>query len=113
MLQTNSKEKCRYDDTERKCTEKRIIYQPMVFESSGGVASETEKVIKSINRAVAENTETPYGDVAHYFWQRLSVDIQRAGHRAYARRARARDMKVGDWMGWVVDSVAGLTEACN
>ena len=105
------KEKCSRDDTERKCKEKGILYQPLIFESTGGVSSEAEKVIKCLNRAVAENTNTPYGEVAQHFWQRLSIDIQRAGHRAYARRATHKGTNVGDWMGWVVDSVAGWTGA--
>ena len=103
------KEKCTRGDTEKKCKDKGIIYQPIIFESSGGVASEAEKVIKCINRAVAENTDTPYGEVAQQFWQRLSIDIQRAGHRAYVRRMNTETHAGGDWMGWVVDSVVGLT----
>ena len=79
------------------------------MESSGGIACEAEKVIKCINRAVAENTDTPYGEVAQYFWQRLSVDIQRMGHRAYARRTGDMTGGMGDGMEGVVDSVAGLT----
>ena len=104
------KYKCNYKDTERKCREKGIIYQPMIFESTGGVGAETEKVIKSINRAVAENTNTPYGEVAQYFWQRLSIDIQRAGHLAYARRVTTPVGLQGDWMGWVVEGASGLEE---
>ena len=103
--------KCNHNETERKCREKGIVYQPMVFESTGGMSSEAEKVIKCINRAVAEYTSTPYGEVAQHFWQRLSVDIQRSGHRAYARRAGGRTNFPGDWMDWVVDGATGLEGA--
>ena len=102
------KQKCEKDGTERKCSEMGIVYQPLIFESPGGIASEAEKVISCIHRVVAEQTETPYGEVAQRFWQRLSVDIQRMGHRAYARRAGVRKEAWGDGMEWVVDSVAGL-----
>ena len=105
------KEKCIRGDTEKKCKDKGIIYQPIIFESSGGVASEAEKVIKCINRAVAENTDTPYGEVAQHFWQRLSVDIQRSGHRAFVRRAGERTHISGDWMDWLVDGALGLEGA--
>ena len=100
--------KCGKDDTERKCEEVGVIFQPMIFESTGGVASEAEVVIKCINRAVANNTNVAYGDVAQRFWQRLSIDIQRSAHRAWVRRAVSS--KEGGWDGlrWVVDYVEGL-----
>ena len=59
----------------------------MVFESLGGVSSEAERVIKCINKAVAENSETSESEVATHFWYRLSIDLQRSAHRAFSRRA--------------------------
>ena len=50
------------------------------------MASEAEVVIKCLNRAVANHTSVPYGDVAQRFWQRLSIDTQREGHKALVRR---------------------------
>jgi len=38
-----------------------------------------------IYKLVAFNTSSSVGEVAHLFWQRLRIDIQRAGHRAFAR----------------------------
>jgi hypothetical protein len=52
----------------------------------GGVSVEAEKVIKSLNQAVAAATDSPYGEVATRFWQRVSIDIQRCQHRAFVRR---------------------------
>ena len=43
-------------------------------------------MLKSLSRLVAGNTNTPYGEVAQRLWGRLSVDMQRADHRAFARR---------------------------
>ena len=78
---------------------------------SNEVASEAARVTKSINRPVAANADTPYGEVAQYFWQRLSIDIQRAGHLAFARRVTTPAGLQGDWMGWVVEGATGLEEA--
>ena len=43
---------------------------------------------------VAENQDTSYGEVAIRFWRRLSIDLERAGHRAFARRVmRGNDLE--------------------
>ena len=63
-----------------------MVFQPMIFESLGGVSSEADDVIKSINRAVAENSDSHASEVATRFWWGLSIDIQRAQHRAFAKR---------------------------
>ena len=62
----------------------------------GGVSSEAERVIKSLNKAVAENTETPETEVATQFWFRMAIDIQRSAHRAFVRRLGTRASDVGD-----------------
>ena len=68
-------------------------------------------MIKSLNRMVAENRDTPYREIAIRFWQRLSIDLQRAGHRAFsARAARGRDLE-GEGRGVFAGSGAFLTEA--
>ena len=72
--------------TEAKCRERGIIFQPLIFESTGGVAREVEDTIKIICRAVANNTHRSYASVAQQLWRRLSVDLQRAGHSAMMRR---------------------------
>jgi len=58
----------------------------MIFESFGGVSVEAERVIKSLNQAVAANTDTSQEVVATRFWQRVGVDILRGNSRAFARR---------------------------
>ena len=95
----------------RRCRIAGMVFLPMVFESLGGVSTEAERVIKSLNRMVAENQDTPYGEVATRFWQRLSIDLQRAGHRAFSRRvARGKDLE-GEGMGVFSGSGVFLTEA--
>ena len=70
-----------------------IKFQPTIFESTGGISSEAEMVIKCLKRAVANQTKQPYGEVAHRFWQRLSIDIQRQGHRALVRRPMDKQLE--------------------
>ena len=79
--------KCGRRDTEQRCRDAGVVFQPMIFESLGGVSVEADRVIKSLNKAVASNTDSPEGEVATLFWHRLGIDLQRVGHRAFARRA--------------------------
>ena len=53
---------------EQRCREAGVIFQPMIFESFGGVSSEAERVLKSLNKAVAVNTDTSEQVVATQFW---------------------------------------------
>ena len=75
-----------HNDTDRLCREVGIDYQPLVWESFGGLALEGRQTLKSINRLVAFNTNTPTSEVARRFWQRVSVEIQKMNHRAFAKR---------------------------
>jgi hypothetical protein len=70
--------KCGRQNTEERCRNAGVVFQPMIFESLGGVSKEAELVIKSINKAVAENTDTSETEVATHFWQRLAIDIHGA-----------------------------------
>ena len=63
-----------------------MVFQPMIFESLGGVSVEADRVIKCLKKAVASTTDSPEGEVATLFWHRLGVDLQRIDHRAFARR---------------------------
>ena len=80
----------------------------LVFESTGGMAREAEKVLKCINRHVAVNTNTPSGEVARRLWKRLSVDLQRAGHRAFSRRLVGAAGPVTGGMSSVLRRIEGL-----
>ena len=79
--------KYNHNNTEAKCEEAGIAYQPIIFESLGGAADETVRVLNSISSLVADNTNASRGEVAQRLWERISIDLQRAGHRAFARRA--------------------------
>ena len=52
-------------------------------------------VCMCLNKAVADNQDSPEGEVATLFWHRLAIDLQRAGHRALARRLRQRGVDGG------------------
>ena len=62
------------------------MFQPMIFESTGGVSAEAERVIKCLNKAVAGNTDASEVVVATRFWQRIGIDILRGSCRAFQRR---------------------------
>ena len=94
---------------EERCRSAGVVFQPMVFESLGGVSAEAERVIKSLNRAVAENTDTSETEVATLFWQRLAIDIQRAGHRAFSRRVCSNNGE-GDSMAFNGLDLGGVLE---
>ena len=53
--QEYAKTKCAHGDMERRCREAGTVFQPMMFESSGGVSAEAERVLKCLNKAVAVN----------------------------------------------------------
>ena len=93
---------------ERRCGEAGVLFQPLIFEFLGGVSLEAEKVLKSLNQAVAAATDSPYGEVATRFWQRVSIDIQRCQHRAFLRRV-AKAGNFGSLGGRIVyGSLGGL-----
>ena len=63
-----------------------MVFQPMIFESFGGVSAEAERVLKSLDKVVAANTDASEEVVATRFWRRVGVDILRANCRAFHRR---------------------------
>jgi len=78
--------KCARAGVAQRCRDAGVVFQPLIFESLGGVSLEADRVIKSMNRAVAANTDSPLGEVATRFWHKISVDIVRGGYRAFKRR---------------------------
>ena len=78
--------KRRYKNTAQQCEAAGVFFQPMVLETLGGASDECMEVLNSLSKQVAVNTHTPYAEVARRLRQRLSVDLQRANHRAFSRR---------------------------
>ena len=62
------------------------MFQPLIFESTGGVSAEAEKVLKCLNKAVAGNSDSSEVVVATRFWQRIGIDLVRGSSRAFRRR---------------------------
>ena len=81
-----TKQKRDKNNTDDLCMAVGVDYQPIVWETTGGIAEEGRETIKSLNRLVAVNANTPLAEVARRFWQRTSVDLQKASHRALAKR---------------------------
>ena len=50
----------------------------------------------------------PVGEVARRLWKRLSVDLQRAGHRAFSRRLVGAAGPVTGGMSSVLTRIEGL-----
>ena len=75
------------------------------------MSAEAERVIKCLNKLVAVNNDSRDGEIAPLFWQRLSIDIQRAGHRACARRLSHKGGFGDGGVGWGVRGGFGLLEA--
>jgi len=103
------------DGTDDLCARAGVDYQPIVWETTGGLAPEAADTLRSLNRLVAVNTNTPLGEVARRFWQRVSVDLQKANHRAFAKRAvgatsgSTQSSCVRFLRGWGADVVMGST----
>ena len=74
------------NDTDNLCDAVGIDYQPIVWESFGGLCKEAQETLKSINRLVAANTSTPTSEVAQRLWQKMSVELQKSNHRAFTKR---------------------------
>ena len=77
-------------ETDKRCEEAGVDYQPIVVESLGAMTLEASHVLHALHRLVADNTFTPVGEVATRFWRRASIDMQRSLHRAFVRRQVAK-----------------------
>ena len=61
------KYKCGLRNVEERCRAVGVTFQPKIFESLGGVSAEAERVIKCLDKAVADNTDAPETEVATLF----------------------------------------------
>ena len=95
--------------TDRRCEEAQIDYQPCVFETFGGGTEEAVRMIESLNKLVAVKTHTPHREVAHRLWHRMSVDLQRALHRAWVRRVGTRVVPRASWVSRALAGASALT----
>ena len=95
------KTKCSRGDIERQCQEIGVVFQPMIFESTGGVSAEAERVVKCLNKAVAVNSDTSEVVVTTRFWQRIGIDLLRAVAGLFAdallTRREGLNLQGGGW----------------
>ena len=89
------KTKCARGEMERRCREAGVVFQPVIFESTGGVSAEAERVLKCLNKAVAVNSDASEAVVATRFWQRIGIDLLRGSCRAFQRRLSSVGMSEG------------------
>ena len=78
--------KCARGDIEQRCRNAGVVFQPVIFESFGGVSVEAGRMLKSLNKAVAVNIDSSEEAVATQFWRRIGVDLLRGSCRAFHRR---------------------------
>ena len=69
-----------------------VVFQPMIFESLEGVSVQARGVIKFINKAVAENLDSPVSEIAQRFWWGLSVRVQKGLHKAFIKRSQGLEV---------------------
>ena len=81
-----------YQDTARRCLERGIKYEPLVFTAQGGIQSTAESYITQFATAIAKNEATEAGIVKAEILQDLSRSLARAASRAIARRTMRPDI---------------------
>ena len=83
------------------------FFQPVIFESTGGVPAEAQKLRKCLTKAVAGNIGASEVVVAMRFWQRTGIDLLRDSARAF--HIRRVDEGRGDCgVGGLLLAAAGL-----
>ena len=78
--------KRQYKDTQRLCEEADLGFEPIVFETTGGLEPGGQKVLESILAEVAKATGQERSAVVKKVKGRISIDLCRAQHRALRRR---------------------------
>ncbi len=72
--------------TQELCEAAGIGFEPVVFETAGGLEAGGRKILESILAEVAKVRGKPVNEVVDQVKARISLDLQRAQHRAIARR---------------------------
>ena len=85
-----TQQKREHQQTDSLYGEAGIDYQPIVLESFCGLCKEGFETLKRPNQLVAVNTNAFNSEVAQRFWQTISVDFQKANHRAFVKRVGLR-----------------------
>ena len=84
--QQYSLHKRRHLDTQEMCESAGIGFEPIVFESTGGLEPEASGVIDSLIRKYGETTGLTFAKAKERLMQRISLILVRSHHRALSRR---------------------------
>ena len=75
-------------ETAQRCHSQGIGFEPLVFEHSGGLEPEGDRLLTSLCRAIDDNLHRKTGSTCQILKQRISFVIQKHGHTCLQR---ARD----------------------
>ena len=78
-------------DTQQQCNNHNIGFEPIIFESTGGIDKESAAVLESICNAVAERTNKKKYRILNLLKIRISILMQRSRHIAITRRRATTD----------------------
>ena len=73
-----------------RCQEQGLGFEPLVFETAGGLDPEGDRILSSLCRAVDDHRQKPHGVTCQILKERLSFVLQRHAH-VCLRRVRDGD----------------------
>ena len=82
-----AEQKRTFQSTAARCAEANVGFEPVIFESAGGLDDAGRKVFETMCADVAQRTEGSKHDVLQRVKTRISIDLQRAAHRSLQKRA--------------------------
>ena len=75
-----------HNNTQQACEQAGFGFEPIVFDTTGGLEAESEAVLRSLLTEGARAQGKPGAGVIERAKIRISIDLQRAIHRALQRR---------------------------
>ena len=90
MAKMQAERKRRDRQTAMRCQEQGLGFEPLVFETAGGLDPEGDRILSSLCRAVDDHRQKPHGMTCQILKERLSFVLQRYAH-VCLRRVRDGD----------------------
>ena len=81
-----AEQKRTFQSTATRCAEANVGFEPVIFESTGGLDDAGRKVLETMCADVAQRTEGSKYDVLQRVKTRISIDLQRAAYRSLQKR---------------------------
>ena len=85
---SQAERKRRHHEMAQRCHSQGIGFEPLIFEHSGDLESEGDRLLTSLCRAIDDNLHRKIGSTCQILKQRISFVIQKYGHICLQR---ARD----------------------